>query len=390
MKPPIQSTARLGLPWMLACAAWAFAGCDGSSEAQTAAAPQEVPHNVRVLKVARTDLEELLTVTGPVRAVRATDVSAEETGVVAEIPHDKGATVHEGDVLVALDRDLLRAEMESAQAELELRRYKEERLRTLAEASSASREELLEASTVLERAKQAADIAKLRFDRAQVKAPYDGVVADRFVEIGQMVTAGTKVARLVDPFVLELEGYVTEREVTWLKPGGRALVALEGHPEEIEAQVHWVSIEAEPSTGKFAVEIRIPNPQLALRTGVVGRAHVLKATHRDVVAIPRDALVEGTSGPRVFVVENDRAQPHDVTLGADQGLMVVITDGLLPGERLVVRGQRELRPGALVVVQEEATARDGSVATDPEVVRESSVDSLQNRGPAADLVEPRR
>ena len=108
-------------------------------------------------------------------------------------------------------------------------------------------------------------------------------------------------------------------------------------------------------TGKFAVEIEIPNPDLRWQSGVIGRARLPKHRTADVVAVPRDAVLPGRAGPSVFVVEGDRARRRQVELGADQGLMVVVDRGLEPGEQLVVRGQRDLRDGSLVAVTETAT-----------------------------------
>jgi membrane fusion protein (multidrug efflux system) len=343
-------------------------GSDPGAQAEESTSA-EVPHNVRVLELQTNDLQEYLTISGPVRAKRATDVSTEEMGVVQALPRDKGALVRKNDVLVMLDRELLDAQRRSAEATVELQEFNETRIRKLQQAKSVSESELREVETLLEQSRRAAEIARLRYERAAVKAPFDGVVADRYVEVGQLVTAGSPVARVVDPFVLTLEGWVTEKDVRWTREGVSALVALDGSDAPVEGKVRWVSIEADPGTGKFAVEIDVPNPDLQLRLGVVGRARVVKTVHENVIAIPRDALVESPTGTAVYVVEGDRAQPREVALGPDQGVMVVVRRGLQAGDRLVVRGQRELSPGSRVHVQEIAENPDGTISTDPVVVR---------------------
>lgn len=365
-------------------------GCVRDEGAQAEeAGPAELPHNVRVLELAAGDLEEYHTLAGPLRPVRATDVSTEETGVVHGLPHDKGAMVRENDVLVMLDRELLAAEKRSAQAALELQQFNEERIRSLQQANSASRGELREVETLLEQARQALEIAELRYERAAVKAPFAGVVTDRYVEIGELVAAGAPVARVVDPFVLKLEGWVTEREILWVRQGAPALVVVDGYDRPTEGEVAWVSIEANPNTGKFPVEIRVSNPELRLRVGVVARARVLKTVHQDVLAIPRDALVEGSTGFIVYVVEDQRARPREVVLGPDQGVMVLVRDGLVAGDRVVVRGQRELSPGSRVQVLEVAENRDGTMSTDPVVVRQRNQEPIaDDMGSSSRLKDP--
>ena len=144
---------------------------------------------------------------------------------------------------------------------------------------------------------------------------------------------------------------------------------LDGYDWPVMGRVHWVGFEADAASGKFEVEIYIDNPDLSMRSGVVGRARILKRENQDVLAIPRDAVLPNGSESTVYVVQDDRAVLRPVALGPDQGVMVVVASGLQPGELLVVRGQRELVDGAKVVVTEEATSADGSNGSDPQEVR---------------------
>jgi RND family efflux transporter MFP subunit len=349
--------------------ATAFGGCS-SGDADGTEAPPERAHNVRVLELARTDLEEYIVISGPLRPVRGTDIATQESGVIRALSADRGAVVKEGQVVVMLDRRLLESEMKSAEATRVLHEYNEERTRRLFDANSVSRQEMLRVYTELQRAGEAERIARLRYERAAIKAPFDGMVADRYVEVGELVSPGMRVARIVDPFTLKLVGSVTEAEVASIREGAPAQISLDGAGVVVEGAVSYVGIEASPANGKFTVEVMVENPNLLFRAGVVARARVRKAVHEEVIAIPRDAIVRTPDGLRVYVVEEDRAIPRTIELGAAQGLMVEVRRGLVPGDRLVVRGQRQLAAEGLVSIQEVATARDGSIATDPPEVRE--------------------
>ncbi len=348
-----------------------LAGCGGSEADPASETTAEVPRNVRVLTIRSHDLNEYLTISGPAAPLRGTDLSAEESGQVAEIPNDKGARVDGGDVLILLDRRLLKAQKESAEAARDLSAYNEDRTRQLFDAQSVSRIELLEAETRLQEARAAARIAELRYDRSAIQAPFAGVVTKRYVELGQLVVPGMPVARIVDPYVLTLKGAVTEREVHSVSEGESAAVAFDGVVGAAQGHVHWVGFEADLLSGKFPVEIRIENPELRLRPGTIGRAQVLKAVHQGVITIPRDAVIERSSGPIAFVVEGSQARERRLRLGSDQGLMVVVEDGLQAGDRLIVRGQRDVHDGSAVLVQEETTTPDGSTPSDPPVVTQA-------------------
>jgi RND family efflux transporter MFP subunit len=149
--------------------------------------------------------------------------------------------------------------------------------------------------------------------------------------------------------------------VGWVKEAAPVRVFVEGRTGPVAGTVHWAGLEADPQTGKFAIEIQVDNPDLELRPGVLGRAQVETRKHEGVLAVPRDAIVQKLEGPFVFVADGDRARRRPVVLGPDQDLMVVVDRGLAAGDRLIVRGQRELVDGARIQVREEATTPEGSI-----------------------------
>jgi len=341
----------------------------GACSRTPAAAPREVARNVRVLELAAASLAEYHEISGPVGPVRGADLAAEETGPVTAIAAAKGARVGRGQVLLEQERTILRAEMDAAAAQLRTQDFNLDRARRLHAAGKASDFDLLTAESAQAQAAAAADIARRRWERAAVRAPFAGVVAERYVELGAMVAAGQPVLRVIDPFRLKLSAYVTDTDIRWVRVGDAAEVALGEAGERGQGEVTWVGAEADVRTGKFPVEIEIPNPDLRLHSGVIGRARLPRHTLADVVVVPRDAVIAADDGDHVFVVEGDRAQRRRVTLGEDQGLLVVVRDGLRAGDKLVVRGQRELAEGSLVNVTETAAAPDGTLPGDPDVVR---------------------
>lgn len=367
----MMNARRTILTLLLAAAAVALAAGCAPPEQQTEA-PAEVPRNVRVTTLATTDVVEYLEISGPVQPVSGAVVSAEEAGQVIDVPGDKGAAVKAGDVILRLEWDVMHAEREAARAASELADYNEEKTESLFEAGKVSRLDLLNARDAAARARAALAMTEHRYGKIVIAAPFDGLVTDRYVEVGELVSPGMSVARVVDPSVLKLVGAVTERDVADVAEGAPVTVALDGSRGEARGTVSWVGFEADPVTGKFEVEITIPNADGALRSGVVGRARIERDRHEGVLAIPRDAVVGHAGGDAVFVIEGDRAVLRPVTLGADQGLMVLLLEGARAGERLVVRGQRDLVDGALVAVTETSHAADGSADADPGVIRDAA------------------
>ncbi|MCP4293710.1 MAG: HlyD family efflux transporter periplasmic adaptor subunit, partial [bacterium] len=178
------------------------------------------------------------------------------------------------------------------------------------------------------------------------------------------------VVRLIDPSVLKVEAYLTDQEVSWVKTGTTAEVMLQGQDQIVLGTVSWVALEADRMTGKFKMELEIPNLQGHLRSGVIGRAKIQKNVLAGVLSVPRDAVLISRNGESVFVVQQDRSFRKSVVLGAYQGGLVTVKQGLAVGDKVVVRGHRSLRDSSLVKVTEVSTRADGLLDTDPEVLRE--------------------
>lgn len=371
--------------WLLVIGLAALLPAAGCGDGSQTDAKDEVPRNVRVLTLGQETVEEFFEISGPVAPVRGTDISAQESGPVVALPVGKGEGARKGQIILELDRAILKAEWEAAKAALSLETYNLDKVRQLHQAGKVSRIELLTAESSHAQAKSRADVLKERYDRAGIRAPFAGVLVDRYVELGELVISGQRVARLLDPYTLKLEAYLTGAQVQWVTVGEKATIKLGEAWEVASGSVSWVGFEADRMTGKFKVEIEIPNPDLKYHSGVIGRARLDKNQVTGVVAIPRGAVLPGRAGPTAFVVEGDRAVLRRLELGTYQGLMVVVREGLVPGEKLVVRGHRELRDGNLVRVTETATAADGSTPDDPgDVKGEGAGSRIQEAGATGD------
>lgn len=351
----------------------------GCRQEETQAEVPQKATNVRVVELRGGSLTEVTEITGPIMPVHGTDLSAEEMGPVVSLAATKGQRVTAGEVILLQDRDILAAEMKANEAQAHVAEFNLDKVQKLFDAEKISRIELLDSQATAQQARAAADISRRRFERAAIKAPFDGIITDRYVELGQLLTPGQPAVRVIDPSLLKLEAYLTDDQVRWARPGTTAEVIFGDGGVSANGTVTWVGMEADRATGKFKLEIQIPNPEGRLRSGVIGRARLPKATRQDVIAIPRDAVVPYRHGDSVFLVEGDRALRRPVLLGPDQGGLVTVRRGLAEGEKLIVRGQRALGDSTLVRVVETATRPDGMLPTDPEVLLDSGLPREEDR-----------
>lgn len=169
---------------VVSIAAALLAGCQSPPEDNSAV---EVARNVRIMPLQTAPVTQYLELAGPIVPVRGAEISSEESGTIAGISHDKGERIDDQGVVLTLDRRLLTAELDASEALLELRLYSHERKRQLREAGKVSELELLQSAAELAAARSQRDVARTRYDRSAVKAPFAGIVSDRYVEPGVYV-----------------------------------------------------------------------------------------------------------------------------------------------------------------------------------------------------------
>jgi RND family efflux transporter MFP subunit len=336
-----------------------LAAC-GGQEADGAVQGGEEPFvrvvNVETRAVTPSGFQEEIRLTGTIQANRDVVVSAEENGAITEVVVEKGNRVRAGDAILRIDDTLLRSQVDEARAAAELARETWERRRRLWEEDQVGSElAYLEARFAAEQSAARLRTLEERLARTVVRAPIDGVLDERRVELGALVSPGTPVARLVQLDPVKVSAGVPERYAADVSDGTPASVTfdvLDG--ERFEGEVNYVGAAVDPGTRTFPVEVVVPNPGGVIKPEMVASIGLLRRALDEVVVVPQDAVVRVADGYRAFVVEGEGAQATaravDVRLGPSQNNRVVVEDGLDPGARLVVVGQQQLADGDRVRV----------------------------------------
>lgn len=347
--------ARQG--WVSTLAVLVAAGCGGDAEAgDPAGDATEGPSftriiNVEVSAVAPETFVERIRLTGTVEANRDVTISAEESGTIVELLVEKGQRVAAGDSILRIDDRLLRSQVQEAEARAALAAETWERRKRLWEEDRVGSElAYLEARYSSEQA--AASLASLtrRLERTVVTAPIEGILDDRMVELGALVSPGTPVARIVDLDPVKVVGGVPERYAADVRRGAEAVVRFDVLANrEFEGRVGFVGSAVDARNRTFPIELVLPNPGRIVKPEMVASIQVVRRSFEEAVVVDQDAIVRTAEGYAVFVVEGPQDAPtahvRAVEVGASQADRVVIESGLSVGERLVVVGQQQVADG---------------------------------------------
>ena len=309
--------------------------------------------NVQVLELQPQQFTDFVSLTGNLEASRDVVLAAEESGVVRQVFAEKGSAVRAGQPIVKIDDTVLRAQHDQARSEATLAKETYERQRRLWEEEKIGSEiAYLRAKYGAETAEANARVLAARLERTVVRAPIDGVLDDRTVEVGSMVTPGAPVGRIVDVNPLEVNAGVPERYASDIRRGAQARVVIDNMPQTFEGRATFVGAAINAQNRTFPVEFAIANPGGVLKPGMVARIELEKRTAETAMLVPRDAVLRSANGYRVYVVvgegEQLYAEARPVEMGAGSGAQVVITGGVQAGDRVVVLGQQQLANGDAV------------------------------------------
>lgn len=315
--------------------------------------------NVEVAPVTPRRFVEEVLLAGTVAANRDVTVSAEESGAVTGILVDKGARVRAGQAILRIDDRVLRAQVDQARAAAQLAQDTWDRRKRLWEEDRVGSElAYLEARAAAEQSSANLRTMEERLARTVVRAPVEGVLEDRMVELGALVAPGTPVIRIVDADPVKILAGVPERYAPDVEVGAPATVTFDVLPDAGGiGTVHFVGAAVDPRNRTFPVELRFPNPGGVIKPEMVANVSLERRVVEDAVVVPQDALIRDEQGFLVFVVEGEGegavARERRVTLGPSRANEVLVAAGLEEGERLVVVGQKSVADGDRVRVVEE-------------------------------------
>jgi RND family efflux transporter MFP subunit len=210
------------------------------------------------------------------------------------------------------------------------------------------------AQSAVSQAETMVDINQRRLDKTVIKAPFDGLVVQRLVEIGQNINIGDPVMAIADMVRMRVKIFVNEQDYVHLDKEDPVRVRVEAYPEaSFNGRVDKIGVKADPRTNTFEIEILVDNPDLLLKAGLTATVSITVDEIRDAIMIPQDSVLFRDSRKEVFVMtDDDRAAVREVALGRVDGSSVRILNGLGPGDRLVTTGAAYLKDGDRVAIAE--------------------------------------
>ncbi len=343
------------------------AGCgvrESSAQSPTKVPAAEPAVSVKTAPVGVQALPRTLTLTGTLTANRESGVAADVVGKVAEIYVERGSRVRAGAPLIRLDR----RQAELADAEARSQSAAVESQAALAQAECVRAEKLFADGAInqaeFDRSKTQCEAAALNAHAARarrqmagknlgdlvIKAPFAGIVADRFVNVGEYVRAETKVASVVQLTPLRLELSVPEHALSAFGVGADVAFKVAAWPNQtFTGKVRFIGATVRRATRDLLVDAVVDNKDERLRPGMFAVAEV-KLGVVTLPVVPKGALrTDDRAGiDRLFIVHEGRVEERLVHTGPSSGDLVAIQTGVKAGEQIVLAPGSDIRDGLKV------------------------------------------
>jgi membrane fusion protein, multidrug efflux system len=317
------------------------------------------PESVTTARAEPAQWEVSRSAIGTLVAVRGVTLGAELPGLVRQITFDSGTSVKQGAVLVKLDTSTEEAQLASAVADAALARISLERAVSLREGGSNSPADLDAADARAKQADAAVATLKATIAKKTIRAPFDGRIAIRQVELGQYLSAGAPIASLqsVDPVYAEFS--LPQQALDEVKMGQQTRLRTDVFATETwKGQITTINPEVDVATRNVRIRATFPNTDGRLRPGMFANVEILSAEKRSVVVIPATAVLYAPYGDSVFLAEEKKGRDDKATtvakqqlvrLGDRRGDFVAVEAGLSPGDLVVSSGGFKLRNGMTLV-----------------------------------------
>src|SRR4030095_9472602 len=337
-------------------------GCGDKANGKTPEAKDKeapaIPVEVRTPK--RGGMVAVYSGTASLEADQEASVVAKVAGEIRSILVEEGQAVRSGQVLARLDGDQVRVEAAKAHASLAKLERDYRRNVELHEKGLVSPGAFENLKFEVDAQRAAYELARLQLSYTEIRAPIDGVVAERLIKVGNTIKPNDVLFRVTDLKPLIVYVHVPERELERFKPGQAASIQVDAVPKQtFIGHVARLSPVVDPETATFKATIEVDDASERLKPGMFARIGVIYERREQALQIPRTAIVDDEGQASVFVVEGGKAQQRRITVGLTNNGLVEVTAGLEGPEQVVVVGQGGLKSGnaVRVVELESATAQ---------------------------------
>jgi membrane fusion protein (multidrug efflux system) len=272
------------------------------------------------------------------------DVYAHAQGIVEKINKEEGDFVKKGEILLSLEPEQYALAEQAAAVEYKKQLSKYERLKKMHDKNLLSDEEFDDAKYDLDAIRIKWDEAKLNLDYMKVRSPISGRVGERLAKIGKRIQPADKLFSVVNNKEVIAVVYVPEKNINQLKVKQKAYIFSENiRKKPFAAWIKRISPVVDPQSGTFKVTLGVKNEKQMLRPGIFVNTHIITDVHKNVMLIPKAAVVYENQYVNIYVVRDSIAHKIQLKSGYEDSEKIEALSGVNEGEKVIIVGQAGMK-----------------------------------------------
>jgi membrane fusion protein, multidrug efflux system len=346
----MKSLTRFFAIVMVMLTAAVFFSCGKKEAANNADKIQPVNVRIEILKPSR--LVDAIQVAGSAKAMEDANLSPEEGGVVKEWKATKGQAVKKGDLIVVLRDEVMKAGYDAADAQYKMAELNLQKQRKVFDEQGISELQIKNIEYTRDAARANADLMKARWERTQIRTPFDGTVDNTIPNPGDFAPPGVPLARVVNTSILKIQADIPEMYSGSIPLGALAVITFDALPgDTLRGKVNFIGATVSSANRALGVEIVLPNPYRKIKADMIAKVRILRESKPNALLVSEN-LTQLVDKDRtiVYVENNGKAEERRLRLGGHQGIMVEVLEGLKAGDHLIVSGYQKVINGSPVIV----------------------------------------
>ena len=304
---------------------------------------------VETVKVQSGTVLQTVDAVGTLLANEAVMLRPEFGGRVSAIQFQEGQAVKANQVLISLESTVYKAEVDQAQARLNLSRTNYQRQQSLDQRGLGTEQDRDKAQSEQRVDEASLALAQARWDKMTLRAPFAGVLGLRQISVGDYVSPGQDLVNLLDLDPIKVDFRIPERYLSAVQVGQTLDIHVDAFPgKQFQGQVYAIDPQLDVNGRAVLLRARIPNSELQLKAGLFARVTLILERHENALLLAEASLMPQGSQQFVYKVQGDKVARVPVSIGQRQNGQVEILKGLSLGDEVVSAGQLKLRDGAAV------------------------------------------
>lgn len=302
----------------------------------------DAPVLVEVVSPTQHTFDDEFSYLGIFEPFRQNLIGAEGNGRVISMNVSEGDQVGQGSVIARLDDEMIKLQIENLEVSIEGQEKDNDRYTTLSNQNAAPAVQAEKAKLGIKAAKIQKKQLEKQLRATIIKAPFAGVITKKLIDLGSVIGAGSPVVEITDISKLKLTVNIPERDIQKFKLNQAISIVSEQASSTLSGKIANIAVQADKSHN-FKVQIIVNNGNKSLRAGMYGSAIIKSDYSVSNFSIPRKAIVGSLKNPQVYVVRDGKAKLVSFAIGLSEGDVIEVRSGLRAQDKIVIRGQINLR-----------------------------------------------